>query len=244
MELYPLSDFIDYQNEFTTIDDSQEYKRVTAKLHRKGLVLRDVVKGLEIKTKRQQVCRANQLLVAEIDAKVGGYGMVPKELEGAIVSSHYFLFNLKVAKLLPEYLGYVLKTDDFFSQINAQGSTNYAAIRPRDVLKIKVPYCSVDLQKKIAVKLNNVTEISAHLGKSILKQENYMSKLRQGILQEAVTGKLVPQDPNDEPASELLRRINADREKIQKPKIAAIILRQLLMKKNHWHSQVVGSGCD
>ena len=55
--------------------------------------------GAEIKTKEQQVCRAGEFLVAEIDAKLGGYGLVPDSLDGAIVSSHYFLFGVNDAKL-------------------------------------------------------------------------------------------------------------------------------------------------
>ena len=157
MELALLSDFIKYQNEFITINDRQEYTRVTTKLHRKGVVLRDTVKGIEIKTKKQQICKANQLLVAEIDAKVGGYGIVPKELEGSIVSSHYFLFDINAKELLPEYLSYILKTDNFFSQIKAQGSTNYAAIRPKDILKIEIPYFNIDLQRSLVEKLKTIT---------------------------------------------------------------------------------------
>ena len=206
MELLPLSNFIEHQNEFITIDDNKEYTRVTAKLHRKGIVLRDQINGFEIKTKKQQVCKAEQLLVAEIDAKVGGYGIVPKNLEGAIVSSHYYLFNINNKELLPRYLAYILKTDEFFSQIKAQGSTNYAAIRPKDILKIKILYCNVDLQRTIVEKLDKLTIKNSHLNNNLLKEKDYISKLRQAIFLDAVSGKLVPQDNNDEHASELLKK--------------------------------------
>ena len=49
---------------------------------RQGIVLRDEVTGALIKTKSQQVCRAGEFLVAEIDAKVGGFGIVPEALDG------------------------------------------------------------------------------------------------------------------------------------------------------------------
>lgn len=58
----------------------------------------------------------------------------------------------------------------------------------------------------------------------LLDQPKTLTHLRQSILQLAVQGKLVPQDPNDEPAGELLERIKSERErrvkakKIKKPK--------------------------
>jgi hypothetical protein len=59
---------------------------------------------------QQQVCREYELLVAEIDAKFGGFGIVPASLDGAIVSSHYFLFRVNSSLLDVSFLGYYLKT--------------------------------------------------------------------------------------------------------------------------------------
>ena len=60
----------------------------------------------------------------QIDAKVGGFGMVPVELDGAIVSSHYFLFEINPEQLDYRFLEYYIRTTAFQSQISAQGSTN------------------------------------------------------------------------------------------------------------------------
>jgi type I restriction enzyme, S subunit len=67
-----LGEFIRHRKEFIEIDDLRSYQRCRAQLHARGVVLRDAVSGAEIKTKRQQVCRAGDFLVAEIDAKLGG----------------------------------------------------------------------------------------------------------------------------------------------------------------------------
>lgn len=115
------------------INDLDTYMRCRVKLHAQGIVLRDAVIGAEIKTKKQQVCKAGEFLVAEIDAKVGGFGIVPDELNGSIVSSHYFLFEIDEAKLDKRFLDFYSRTPAFRDQVAAQGSTNYAATQLDDV---------------------------------------------------------------------------------------------------------------
>src|SRR5438067_8591625 len=102
--LVQLGQVIQHRKEFITIDDTAVYKRCRVQLHGKGIILRDSVTGSEIKTKEQQVCYAGEFLVAEIDAKVGGFGVVPEELDGAIVSSHYFLFTIDETQLDKHFL--------------------------------------------------------------------------------------------------------------------------------------------
>ncbi len=153
-DLVELSDVLTQRKEYIVIDDNKEYKRCRVQTRAQGVVLRDEVYGKVIKTKKQQPCKTNDFLVAEIDAKVGGYGIVPNYLEGAIVSSHYFLFAIDKKKLLPEFLSIVVKCNDFFKQIKATGSTNYAAIRPHHVLGYLIPLPSLLDQNRIVEAYN------------------------------------------------------------------------------------------
>src|SRR6185437_255093 len=137
--LLSLGDVVSYRKEFVSIDDVNNYKRARVQLHAQGIVLRDEIPGALIKTKRQQVIESGEFLVAEIDAKVGGFGIVPPALAGAIVSSHYFIFQCIEDRLDRRFLGWFVKTPTFRGQVEAQGSTNYAAIRPADVLSYKIP---------------------------------------------------------------------------------------------------------
>ncbi|WP_017364637.1 restriction endonuclease subunit S [Methylococcus capsulatus] len=163
----PLAEVLRHRKEFITINDTQQYKRCRVQLHAKGILLRDIVSGADIKTKKQQVCRAGEFLVAEIDAKMGGFGLVPAELHGAVVSSHYFLFELDESCLDARYLDHYCRTERFRTQVEAQGSTNYAAIRPADVLGYTIPLPPLAEQQALVARLDALAEktrqVEAHL---------------------------------------------------------------------------------
>ena len=146
-----LREFLNFKNDFVTIDNEKEYQLVTVKLHGKGIVPRERLYGSQIKTKKQQIIKHNQFLVAEIDAKVGAFGIVPKELEGAIVSGHYFLYDVDTNKVLPEFLRCFVSSGILTQEIQefVQGSLNYAAIRPDNILDIQtlIPIDKNDQQK-------------------------------------------------------------------------------------------------
>ena len=129
-----------HRKEFVRIDDTQEYKRCRVQLHAKGIVLRDIVPGADIKTKEQQVCRAGEFLVAEIDAKVGGFGIVPDELDGAIVSSHYFLFTVDERQLDRRFLDFYARTPAFREQVSARAQRTTPPSDPRMSSGIQSPF--------------------------------------------------------------------------------------------------------
>jgi type I restriction enzyme S subunit len=165
--IVPLADVLRHRKEFITIDDTQQYKRCRVQLHAKGVLLRDTISGADIKTKKQQVCRTAEFLVAEIDAKMGGFGLVPDGLEGAVVSSHYFLFEIDEAILDRRYLDHYCRTERFRAQVEAQGSTNYAAIRPANVLAYTIPLPPLSEQQALISRLDALAEktrqVEAHL---------------------------------------------------------------------------------
>lgn len=194
----PLAEVLKHRKEYIQIDDLQTYKRCRVQLHAQGIVLRDYVAGAEIKTKKQQVCRAGDFLVAEIDAKVGGYGIVPPELEGAIVSSHYFLFAIDETKVDRAFLGHYIKTRAFFEQVAAHGSTNYAAIRPQAVLAYTIPLPLLAEQRRVA---HRVDAISAKLAdaegirKQLSAETTALRKsAMRSVLTEAASDEIALQD--------------------------------------------------
>ncbi len=149
LPVLPLGEFLKQRKEFFIIDDFSGYKRARVQSHGQGIILRDEVSGTEIKTKKQQAARTGEFLVAEIDAKVGGFGIVPPELDGAVVSSHYFLFQIDEMKCSKEWLNWFVRYNSLEEQTKAQGSTNYAAIRPNDVLNFEIPLPPLTEQRRI-----------------------------------------------------------------------------------------------
>ena len=144
------------RKESIQIDDFREYKRVKVRLHQQGVELRDLIVGGDLRTKTQQVCRAGDVIFAEIDAKVGGYGVIPDDLDGAIVSSHYFLFTIDTDRVDRRFLELALKNPGFQDQIVARGSTNYAAIRAEQVLELRVPLPDKTEQRRVVSLLDNI----------------------------------------------------------------------------------------
>ena len=151
-----LGEVLSHRKEFITIDDSQEYKRCKVQVNVRGIVLRDAVKGLNIKTKKQQVCQAGEFLVAEIDAKMGGFGIVPPELKNAVVSSHYFLFGIDATVIDKRFFEFFIKTPAFCDQVSAQGSTNYSAIRPSQVLSYQIFLPPLTEQRRIVARVETL----------------------------------------------------------------------------------------
>ncbi len=116
-----------------------------------------------------------------------------------IVESQYlnYFLNSHIAK----QHGNTVKTDGVNqSNINGEKLVNYP-----------FPFCSLEEQKVIVELLDTKLSETDQLDQTITTALQQAEALRQSILKKAFSGQLVPQDPNDEPASELLARIRAEK---------------------------------
>lgn len=79
------------------------------------------------------------------------------------------------------------------------------------LILIPIPLCSLTEQHQIVAEIESRLSVCDKLEESIAQSLLQAEALRQSILKKAFEGKLVPQDPQDEPAEKLLARIRAER---------------------------------
>lgn len=112
--------------------------------------------------------------------------------------------------LPPEYIYYFLQYQ--YEQMRQVGSgNNQKALNKKRVASIQFPLCSVEEQSAVVKALSETLSFVENLDNELDVQLAKSEALRQSILKKAFSGQLVPQDPNDEPASELLARIQAEK---------------------------------
>jgi type I restriction enzyme S subunit len=150
-------------------------------------------------------------IVISIRGTVGRIAFVPAELNGGNITQD----SVRVAVLKtvdPKYIYWYLHSPaaQTYLQRNMKGVA-VRGINVGDMRPMEVPLPRIDEQQEIARQLD---ETFAWLDAAADEQERaakLLPKLEQAILAKAFRGELVPRDPADEPASELLERIRTQR---------------------------------
>ena len=112
----------------------------------------------------------------------------------------------------PMYLQHALNSPNCYAQsqkfTHGVGNQDLGLTRMVDIV---LPLCSVAEQEQVVQAFEGLVSELDNIEKTIENELVKAEVLRQSILKKAFSGQLVPQDPNDEPASILLERIKAEK---------------------------------
>ena len=141
-------------------------------------------------------------------------------------SSERCLLNQRIARLMPirvsrKYLLYVFKSEIFRRFVNTLNTGSLIQhMFTSQLSEFCFPLPSLDEQEQIVAEAERCLSIADSIEQSLDRGLVQADQMRTAILKQAFEGKLIPQDPNDEPAELLLERIKNERAKREAEKQA------------------------
>ena len=167
------------------------------------------------------------LCIALYGATVGKLGILDIEAATNQAVCGIFLPQDLVTKFIYYYLLFIRTSIIRKGKGGAQPNISNTIVK-----QIHIPLPPKTEQQHIVAEIENRLSIADDADSILVVDLKRAARLRQSILKRAFEGKLVPQDPNDEPASILLERIKTEREKAEKANQQSKIKRRR-KRKNH-----------
>ena len=147
-------------------------------------------------------------IIVSCAGTIGETYVLPRNIQKGIINQALMLIRLYYRDIEQFYLLYF----DFILKEEAKNSSKGTAIKnipPFDVLKnFYIPIPPLKEQIRILDEINKWMSFVELIETGTANLQNVIKQTKSKVLDLAIHGKLVPQDPMDEPASELLKRIN------------------------------------
>lgn len=173
----PLRSVLRKVEEPVVIEPEKTYKQVTVRLFHKGVVLRCQQAGADIRTARQWGIRGGQILLSRIDARNGAIGLVPFDLDGAVVTNDFWAFEVDSRAVEPRFLDAYFGTPEFVEACRraSEGTTNRVRLQLERFLDMKVPLPTLAEQRRIVARIE---ELAAKIEQALGLRKEVESGLR------------------------------------------------------------------
>jgi type I restriction enzyme S subunit len=177
--------------------DTKGMKRISSKLFSE--YGRTVLKGGEV--------------LVNVRGTLGGVAVATVDMKGWNVSREVAVVPLDMELIEPNYLAYWIGSSASQRWLNrVEKGVAYTGINIEDLRKLPIEFPSKGQQFEICRRIKMAFAWIDRLASETTSARRLIDHLDQAILAKAFRGELVPQDPNDEPASVLLERMKAERE--------------------------------
>ena len=149
------------------------------------------------------------LLMNIVGPPLGKLAVIPSTLpEGNFNQAAVLIRPYQHKELLVKYLFYYLSEMSEISSISTKGSAGQVNISLTQSQNMRIPLPPLFEQQRIVEEVERWFKLIDIIEQGKTDLQSTIKQAKNKILDLAIHGKLVPQDPNDEPASELLKRIN------------------------------------
>lgn len=153
--------------------------------------------------------------IVSCSGTIGKIALIPQDAEKGVINQALLKLTMNYDLILPRYFLYLFRSENMQKKILKEtrgvAITNIASVD--DIKQITISLPPLPEQQKIVEEIERRFSVADAVEKTVEQSLKQAERLRQSILKRAFEGKLVPQDPTDEPAEKLLERIKAKKEK-------------------------------
>ena len=175
----------------------------------------DIAKD-KIASRARQELDSNDILFSVVRPYLKNIALVPDNDEYKVGSTGFYV--LKPFKLISrKYIFYLVLSGYVISKMTQKmKGDNSPSIRKGDLQGLIIPLPPLSEQSRIAAKIAQLFALLRKVESSTQQYAKLQTLLKSKVLDLAMRGKLVEQDPHDEPASVLLEKIKAEKEQLVK----------------------------
>ena len=171
MKTVKFAQVLKFSENLVKVDKPEEERYVTVLLYGRGVIEREIKEGKVPVAFTGYKAHAGQLIISTINARNGAAGIIPPELDGAVVSKDFPLFDIDHECVDEQYLLYYLWSDSF---IHKAEQNSFGATMPR--LHVK-PFLNMQMRLPALSEQKRRAHTLCHVESLLNTQSHLLTKL-------------------------------------------------------------------